>query len=245
MSVNYNFDAYEVTIERRDKNLDNSAKMWNGYSDGPIQDNYTKVFFDWKDWRGGADWTVTEVGTCTQTLVDIAGGGLALATGGTEDNGISMQWGKGSDGTGGEWVKPAAGKNIYFEFKMAIDDATQSDIFIGLSPTDTAITASLPTDVIGFLKADGSTDFTPISRASSSSTTTTSTVTPGTNLTKKYGFKVTGLTSVEFYVDDALVATHTTNIPTTEMRPSVEVLTGEANAATMTMYGKFRVAAQN
>jgi len=242
MPTNYTMDAGEVTVEFKDRNTDGSAKMWNGYSDGPVQDSYYKLFADWKDWAGGANWTVTEVGTCTQTLIDVAGGGLALATGALENDGITLQHGKGTDGTAGEWVLPAAGKQIYWEMEAAIDDETQSDVFLGLSITDTAITASVPANLIGFMKVDGSTDMVPTSRAGSASTTTTGTVTMGTAVRKKYGFKVTGLSKVEFYVNDALVATHLTNIPATEMRPSVEILTGEANAATLSLYGKLRVA---
>lgn len=246
MATNYTLDAYETYVQRTDTNLgDSSAKMWNGYSDGPVQENYTKFFWDGKDWAGGADWIVTEVGTCTQTLSDEAGGAVVLTTGGTEDDGISMQQGKPSDSGAGEWVLPRANKNIYFEVTAALNDATQSDIFIGLTTTDTAITASLPSNYIGFLKVDGATGISANTVATAGSQQTTGVKTMDTAY-HKYGFKVTGLTKVEFYIDDVIVATHTTvaAIPVTEMRPSIEVLTGEGNACALTVK-RVRVAAQN
>jgi hypothetical protein len=248
MAVNYTFDAYETTVSRTDTNLaDGSAKMWNGYSDGPVQENYTKFFQDGKDWNSGASWTVTEVGTSLQTEFDGAGGGIKLITGGTENDGITIQQGKGNDSTGGEWVLPQVGKNIYFEMKGDCNTATQVDLFIGLATTDTAITSSFPNEFIGFLKIDGETGWACRTSTGAVITATTNVATLDTNV-HKYGIKITGITKVEFYIDDAIVATHTTNIPsilgTSEMRPTFEILAGDGNARTFTMRN-IRVAAQN
>lgn len=238
MAVNYSYDAYETTIERTDKNVDNSAKMWNGYSDGPVQENYTTYFRTFNTWVP-SEWTITEVGAGTQGMVDEAGGAILLTNAAADNDAIEMQHGKGSDGTGGEWVLPAANKNIYFEVKCKISDATQSDMFVGLTTTDTAIIASYPTNLIGFRKDDGDTNIDCVNN----STETVAVATMGTGY-RKYGFKVTGLTKIEYYIDDALVATHTTNIPTTEMRPSICIQNGEAVAKTMTVK-YIKVAAQN
>jgi hypothetical protein len=42
----------------------------------------------------------------------------------------------------------------------------------------------------------------------------------------KLGFKVTGTTKVEFFVNGVLVGTITANIPTTELRPSLVCQSG-------------------
>ena len=46
----------------------------------------------------------------------------------------------------------------------------------------------------------------------------------------KFGFKVSSTDSIEFYVNDVLVATHTDGIPTALMKLSLCYLAGEGTA---------------
>lgn len=199
---------------------------------------------DFTDWIADS-WTITEVGTSLQKLADERNGVLQLVSGGTEDDGNNMQLGgTGDSETVGECFLPASGKNMWFEIKLKSDDVTQHDFFVGFSIQDTAIIASYGADLIGFRSDDGDAllDCTSASTASGA----TSSVGVATLVNDTYtilGFKVTGLDKIEFYQDGVLRATHTTSIPATEMKLSIAQLTGEGNAATLSV--DYVVAAQD
>jgi hypothetical protein len=180
------------------------------------------------------EWTITEVGTSLQVLVDARNGILRLTSGGTENDGSNLQLGGSGDSeTVGESFIPAAGKNLWFEAYIRSDDVTQHDFFVGLSIQDTAICASYGADLIGFRTDDGDAllDFTSSSTASGA-TSDTGLTTLVDNTWYKVGFKVWGTSKIDYYVNDVLKGS-TTNVPSTEMKLSIAHLTGEGNAASL------------
>lgn len=173
------------------------------------------------------DWVVTEVGAGgTEAIAaDETNGALLLTCDANDNDLVALQ-------SLEEWAKLTVGKRVWFETKLKISDATQSDYFVGLNVTDTTLLAS--TDSVGFLKNDGDTNIN--ARTGLVSTTTTDTgfdMTANTYVT--LGFYWDGISSVKFFVDRALAATHTTNIPTAKLALSAHIQNGEGAAKTMTI----------
>ncbi len=227
-SVNVKGDTIKIANDTENQT------MWEDYEFGK-PGVFVTYFNEFTDWVADS-WTITEVGTNTQTLSDAANGILVLTTGGTENDGISMQLGGTGDGeTSGESWLPTAGKDIYFETSLKITEVTQNDLFVGFHIQDTAITASEGANFIGFLKADGSTTLQFKSSVSSVDTQSTAT-TMVDDTYVKLGIKCVGVTNCKAYVDNVLVGTiYTASIPTTEMKLSVEVLAGDGNADVMSV----------
>ena len=211
-----------------------SGTMWDDFKIG-IPGLYDSVDLNFTSWVPDM-FTVTEVGTTTQLLVDVAGGALIITSGASENDGAQMQLGGSADGeTVGESFAPVASKKSYFETTVTLNDATQTDFFVGLHVQDTTIIASRGSDYIGFRKDDGDAllDVEAASGSSASDATSITTMSDATKVT--LGFKVNGTDSVEFWVDGSLVKTISTDIPTALMKLSVAFLTGDASANTMSM----------
>ena len=182
------------------------------------------------------EWTATEATAATQVLADERNGVLVLTAAATEDNGTQIQLGGSSDSeTVGESWAPAAGKNMWFETRVASLDADQNDFFVGLHNEDTSIIAGRGTDYIGFYTIDESANLNCQSAATSvvSSQTALTTVVNSTYLV--LGFKVSGVSKIEFYINNVMQATLSTNIPTALMRLSLANLTGAAVANTLSI----------
>lgn len=226
-------DGDSLNIKRRD----NPNTMWEDFPVAGIPArNVFGYFNDFVDWVADS-WTVTEVGTCTQTLADEENGVLVLTSGGTEDNGNNLQLGGTGDGeTTGESFKPAVGRTIWYETRVKYDDATQSDLLAGLSVQDTT---SLDTAVgIFFRKDDGDLLVDCVSTASASLVSSDlGAASMANNTYIILGFKVFGLDKVEFWINNVKVATHSisANIPATEMKLTFLALTGEGNAAALSV----------
>lgn len=174
-------------------------------TDSPVQWTTTLV-------EAGADETTLTMGT-------EAGGTLVIKTDENEDDGAQIQ-------VKGESFKLTSGTQLYFGCRAKISDATQSDFFLGLSITNTAILGGV-TDSVGFRKVDGTTSVLAMLEKNSSETT-------GTALTCDtsyhiYEFYFDG-TSVNFWVDGTqLTALAQTNLPDDEeLTPSIAVLAGAA-----------------
>ena len=185
------------------------------------------TYFD--DFMGGANlvstegWTITQTTTGTLGLVAAEGGALIADTAGSTS---------ANDGLEAQLLNcrflPAAGKTIWFEARVKVSDATDQWL-IGLAATDTSlIAAGVLDDVvdkIGFVHAAADTDNKVSSfTARTSAEDETSDVAAVVDATyATYGFRITGLTSVEFYVNGALVETGVTgaNIPNAAMCLSI------------------------
>lgn len=186
------------------------------------------------------EWTITEVdvgtGNTTQTLADLRGGVLVLTSAANEDDGNNLQLGGSSDDeTTGESFAPEAGKNLWFEARVRVDEATQQDFFVGLHVQDTTIIAGRGSDYIGFRKDDGDALLDVEAAASSQASSQTGVATIAANTYYVLGFKVTGTEKIEYYVDGRLVATVTSGIPTGLMKLSLAQLSGEAVAHSLSI----------
>lgn len=219
----YNINADTVKIQKT-----SNQTMWQGYEFGRpgAQAQFLDDFFD----ITLARWVVTEGGAGTQAITDEANGVLLLTNAAADDNSISMQLGNTADAGTGESFLPASGRTIWCESKFKISDATESDFLFGLSITDTTPLDS--TNLIAFRKDDGSTalKFVTGPTATASLDSNVGTITAATYVVA--GFRVTGTNLVEYWVNGVKKGSFTTNIPTTEMRPTIHIQNGEAVAKT-------------
>lgn len=169
-------------------------------------------------------YTATQATAGTFALIDALYGVAAADAGSTTDGqGINVQL----NTTVGELYVPTANDEIYFECRMRHVDsvsASPADLFIGLSVIDTTMIASsanTSANHIGFesVSEDGVLAF--VNEASGTRTSNAAVKTLVANTWTKLGFRVVGTTKILAYVDGVLVATVTTNIPTTEMVPTI------------------------
>ena len=164
-------------------------------------------------------WVITAVTTGTLALLAAEGGAIVAdsAGNGSIDDGVNAQQVNNR-------FLPAAGKTIWFEARVKMNDATDQ-YFIGLAATDTTLIASGVIDDVsdkcGFFHHAASTD-NKISSITARGSADDATADVGDNADDTYvtlGFKITGLTSVEFFRNGVLVETGTTaaNIPNAAM----------------------------
>ena len=207
-----------------------TAGMWQDfYSELEPFSKVSGYFNDFHSWVSDA-WSATEVGTSLQYIADLRNGVLRLTSGGSENDGTQLQLGgTGDSETTGESFAPAANKNLWFQTYIKSDDVTQHDLFFGLHVQDTAVIASLGADYIGFMTDDGDALLDVRSSASSVISTEAGVHTLVNDIYVKLGFKVTGTTKIEFYVNDVLKSTLTT-VPTGLMRLTMAHLTGDGSA---------------
>lgn len=182
----------------------------------------TFFFDDFVDLPTGK-YTATQATAGTFALDD-AEYGVALAdcNSTTATQGINVQ-------KPGECVKPAAGKTIWYECRVkAADIATGPEFFAGLAITDTTLVASsaLSSQAIGFKSVTDDNVILATCKDGSSETTASSIHTFVDDAWVKLGFKVTGTSKVEFFVNGVSVGSITANIPTTELTPSLVCQTG-------------------
>ena len=97
-------------------------------------------------------WTTTVVeagsGTTTFASTDASGGKAIITTAGNEDDGGNYQ-------LNGESFETTSDQDLYFGTKLAINDADNTDIIVGLAVTDTTLLGGLA-DGIYFESVDGS-----------------------------------------------------------------------------------------
>lgn len=177
-------------------------------------------------------WTTTLVeaggGESTVAQADESGGAVLITTDAFEDDGVSLQKLGEAFGLSSSQVL------TYFGIRFKASEATQSDFLVGLCITDTALLGGM-TDGVYFEKLDGGTGVSFVTEKDSTETQTDSLATFVADTYVILELYFDG-TSVYAFIDGALVATHTANIPNNELlTPSVEFLTGAAAAETMTI----------
>lgn len=157
-------------------------------------------------------WTVVkDSGASVAIVADTVGGELAITSTATTDNdGGSVQ--------GNEIFAVAADKNMFFQTRIKNNDVDQSDICVGFTVNfatnpENMLTA---TDRIVFQVDDGDASINCITEKDGTATTTDSGVDMADNTYVKLGIACSGTGKVEFFVNDKLVATHSTNIPDDE-----------------------------
>jgi hypothetical protein len=180
------------------------------------------------DYYTAGDWTVTETQAgATQALTDGDGGLLLLTNTAADNDLVSLQ-------KVGESFRFASGKELFFEARLKVSDATQSDLVVGLQITDTS-----PLDVtdgVFFIKADGSTTVSLVVEKNNTATTT-SVGTMADDTFISLGFYYNGASTIQYSVNGSVLGTSvTTNLPDDEdLTVTFAIQNGEAVAKTMTV----------
>jgi len=172
------------------------------------------------------EWTATAVevgaGTSIAALGTTVGGNLRITTAGNEDDGLALQ-------LKGEAFQFDSAKPLYFGCKMTISEATQTDLFLGLSITDTTPLGGV-TDGHYFECLDGVTTISFVTEKDSTETTTT--VGTMTTAARIYEMYWDG-TTMFAWVDGTATALTQTNICDDEvLTPTIHYLNGSAAART-------------
>jgi hypothetical protein len=172
---------------------------------------------------------VKDSGASVAIAGDTANGRLLLTSAATTDNdGNSIQ--------GNEIWLPATGRTIWFETRLQVSTAADMDVFAGLTvnfaTNPEAVLAAA--DRIGFQIDEGNASILCKTEAGGTETSTDSGVDAVNATDVVLGFKIIDTTQVEFYVNRNLVATHTTNIPATELTFGFCEISGAATG-TMSM----------
>jgi hypothetical protein len=203
--------------------------MWDGYIFGR-PGAYAEYFNDFFQWVPG-DWVITTLeagaGSATEAITDEVGGVLLLtmAAGDNDSDDIQLT---------GESFLAAAGKTIFLEGRLKISDTGDSDFFFGLADTDTTLIDGVSDGV--YFKSDDGDDNLDCACAVGSVISTQNTIaTLADDTYVKLGFKITGTTKAEFWVNDVKTATIESNIPTAETALSFAIQNGSAAARTMSI----------
>jgi hypothetical protein len=181
----------------------------------------------------GAVTTVVEAGAGTSEMsASKTAGYLAeLVTAANDNDGISVQFAD-------ENFELTSDQDLYFGIELECDEATQSDLLVGLCITDTALLGGM-TDGVYHQKLDGGTGVSTVTEKASTETQSDNEGTFADDTLMYFEFYWDG-TSVYFYINGVEVGIVTTNIPTEALRPSIEFLSGEAVAHTIKIR-KFKV----
>jgi hypothetical protein len=156
-------------------------------------------------------WTITRSTAGTFGTILGHGGELHIAAAATPDQGMNCQLLNCC-------VKPTAGKTIWFEARVQISHV-DNQVFVGIAETATAIIASGALDEagsdassIGFFSDVNSTTLKggTVTQKNGTSDVTEDNFDLLATTWYNVGFKVTGITQVEFYVDGKVIETGTT-----------------------------------
>lgn len=205
----------------------NTAAPFAGMAEMPITIN-PAYFSIVDDFVGVAidttnDWTVVKDSSATVAIVaDTVGGEVALTSAATTDNdGASIQ--------GNEIFLPASGKNMYFSTRVKNTKVAQSDLCFGFTVNfatnpENMLTAA---DRIVFQVDDGDASILCKTESGGTETSTDSGVDMVDDTYIVLSIAVENANTVRFFINGAVVATHTTNIPTTEMTVAAMSLSGD------------------
>jgi hypothetical protein len=170
------------------------------------------VYFDHFTTFDTNEWTITttEAGSssATEAIGTEAGGWLVITNDNADDDNDFLQ-------LKGESFKFVAGKKLWFEARIKTNDATESDIVLGLQITDT--TPLDVTDGVFFIKADGSAAMSFVVEKNNTATTTASVATLANDTAIILGFYYDGAGVLEYRVNrDAVGTVALTNLPDDE-----------------------------
>lgn len=193
------------------------------------------VYFDDFDTFNTGDWTITTVesgaGDATEALTDEDGGVLLITNDAADDDSDFFD-------KKGESFLMVAGKRAFFKTRIKTNDATQSDIVIGLQITDT--TPLDVTDGIYFLKSDGAATWSIICRknATTGSTSASAIATSANDTWIELAWYYDGKGSLAYFVNGEQLGTldaSSTYLPDTELTVSFGIQNGEAVAKTLSV----------
>ena len=167
-------------------------------------------------------------GNTTVALGSESGGVLVITTDNAENDGANLQ-------LNGAPFELTSDQAFYFGTKLKINDADQTDVFVGLAVTDTDILGGV-TDRIGFQSVDGEAalDFVIEKDSTETKIDDVGTLVDDTYSYLEFYWDGTGL---EVFVDGVSVSNPAiTNLPNdVALRFSLHFLTGETTANTCTV----------
>lgn len=157
------------------------------------------------------NWTVVKDAGASIALVSNGTNGEILfsSTATTDDDGSALLQTQKS-------IVMASGKAVWIEGMFKLSDATDMDFFFGLSINfatnpENVLTVS---EKIGFQKDDGDASILAKSTAASTTTSTDTTIDFSNDTYVKLTLYYDGAGNAKYYVNRTLLATHTTNLPT-------------------------------
>ena len=219
-------------------NGSDASKLGSWFRNLPINVNPDYVFkyddFTGVDIDDTDDWTKSVLNSGTLTLLadHVGGWAKSMGDGSTDNSGGAIQ--------GNEIFMVEASKNIYFEAKVAVADADDMDMFVGLAENGTFATGVPFTanNQIGFLLVEGAADIYANCDSGGTETKTDTGIDfadgaeSSSNITntRTLGFIAKGTGIVEFYVDRVLKTTTTANIPTSALTPWFCAISGATDA---------------
>jgi hypothetical protein len=179
------------------------------------------------DFTNAKEYTVTKIGAGTIVQGITAGVLAKVTTAAAQFDSVETQ-------VIGTPFQLAAGYPCYFGASLAFDSASLTDWFVGLCSTDSTIFAAgsnaldVDASCAGFYGA-GTTAINAYNEihANNKATIATPIQTTGDRV---YEFVYDGASGIDYFLDGALVARHTTYIPTVVMTPSLAVKASTAAA---------------
>jgi len=182
------------------------------------------------------EWTYTLVNASTFAHADLAGGAVLLTASAADNDGVKLQLGSELGGNG-ENVDLSGRNPLYCGIEFAINDVDQTDIFFGVSMTDTTCLDAADTAMY-FRSIDESAVLYFVTELNTvESVTAVATLADDTYIKAEFLYDVDGYVYV--YINDSLVTTvhdSVATFPNDElMRLTLEFLTGEAVANTCTV----------
>jgi hypothetical protein len=177
------------------------------------------------DFTTAIEYTLTVIGADTIVQGVTAGARALITTAAVENSGANIQ-------LVGTPFQLASGKKLYFGAKLTFKTVDGNDFFVGLASTDTSIIAThamaVGASAVGWY-ALSSTALVAYNEIHANIVTTTATPILNTSA-HIYEFLYDG-TNLNFYLDHALVARHTTYVPTVVMAPSIVLQSSAGGAA--------------
>ena len=186
------------------------------------------TFFNDFDVYTAGDWTETAVsvgtGTSAAAIADADGGIMRITTAANENDGLFIE-------SQGESFLVESGKQMWIKARIAVGDAIQSDLILGLHSTDTT-----PLDAtmrFAFISEDGSASlfFNVDDNTTDADSSTVATLADDTFI--ELGAYYDGAGSIELWADGAHITTMTSvGVPGAEMAIGIGYLNGAAGAET-------------
>lgn len=196
---------------------------------GSPSPTFNHQYFDDFDTYTAGHWTVTEQGSATQALTSGDGGLLLITNAAADNDSTEMQL------TIGTFTYDAS-KDLFFGIRFQVNDATQSDIAVGLANIDTTVIDGT-NDAVYFTKADGTTSvsFGVGNDGTFTTATGVATLADATNMELAFAYNSNdGL--FHYYVDGVDSGTSvTTNAPDANLAPTICIQNGATAAKTMTI----------
>ena len=197
----------------------------------PLRRPAHKYFFNRTEDVGSTRFAETASGSGTVlTLQDRRGGWAKFTNGAGDDEHYYYE-------AVNELAAMVDGKHIWFDTEIEITDVDQADMFVGLCATlASGDLFANRVDCIGFTLADGSGALQYVTTQDGVGAAAATGETLADLTAVKLSFIVTGLTRVDFYVNDVYVATSEANLPDDEeMAFAFGLQNGEAVANAMSL----------